>query len=116
MAREFASRIHAAHLRSTEPCPDGGFIEANHLEGSVNMPAVVEALLREQARREQEGGADGRIPFRPDHGHVMLDDLNKPPSSTPGYSCLGRMRGLAELRGLQLGCAHAGKFRLNSEL
>jgi mannonate dehydratase len=67
------------------------------------MPAVVRALLDEQDRRRAEGRTDWRIPFRPDHGHTMMDDLLKPPGITPGYSCIGRMRGLAELRGLMLG-------------
>lgn len=105
MVRQFAPRIHAAHLRSTQRLPDGSFYEAGHLAGSVDMPAVVRALLDEQDRR----GGDRRIPFRPDHGHVMMDDLGKPPGITPGYPCIGRMRGLAELRGLMLGLRHAGK-------
>ncbi|MCU0792943.1 MAG: mannonate dehydratase [Opitutaceae bacterium] len=103
MARRFGSRIHAAHLRSTQRFADGSFHEAEHLGGSVNMPAVVRALLDEQDRRQATGRADWQIPFRPDHGHTMLDDLAKPPPPNPGYSCLGRMRGLAEIRGLMLG-------------
>jgi mannonate dehydratase len=103
MARQFAPRIHAVHLRSTQQLPDGAFYEADHLAGSVDMPAVVRALLDEQDRRRAEGRTDWRIPFRPDHGHTMMDDLLKPPGITPGYSCIGRMRGLAELRGLMLG-------------
>jgi mannonate dehydratase len=103
MVREFAPRIHAAHLRSTQRLPDGTFYEADHLRGSVNMPAVVGELLAEQDRRHAVSGADWRIPFRPDHGHTMMDDLLKPAGITPGYSCIGRMRGLAELRGLMLG-------------
>ncbi len=107
MARRFASRIHAAHLRSTQRLPDGTFFEADHLAGSVDMPAVARVLLDEQARRRSVGRADWRLPFRPDHGHVMMDDLGKPDGITPGYSCIGRMRGLAELRGLMLGLRHA---------
>lgn len=103
MAREFARRIHAVHLRSTQRLPDGSFFEADHLAGSVDMPAVVRALLDEQDRRRGEGRADWRLPLRPDHGHTMMDDLLKPEGITPGYSCIGRMRGLAELRGLMLG-------------
>jgi mannonate dehydratase len=106
MAKRFAPRIHAAHLRSTQRLPDGSFYEADHLAGSVDMPAVVRVLLDEQDRRRAEGRADWRIPFRPDHGHTMMDDLGKPPGITPGYSCIGRMRGLAELRGLMLGLCH----------
>jgi mannonate dehydratase len=99
MVRRFAPRIHAAHLRSTQLNADGSFYEASHLGGSVDMPAVVAALLDEETRR----GADDSIPMRPDHGHVMMDDLTKPEGITPGYSCIGRMKGLAELRGLMLG-------------
>jgi mannonate dehydratase len=107
MAKRFGPRIHAAHLRSTQRLPDGSFYEADHLAGSVDMPAVVRVLLDEQDRRRAEGRADWRIPFRPDHGHTMMDDLGKPPGITPGYSCIGRMRGLAELRGLMLGLRHS---------
>jgi mannonate dehydratase len=103
MVRQFASRIHAVHLRSTQRLPDGSFYEADHLAGSVNMPAVARELLNEQDRRRAEGRADWQLPFRPDHGHTMMDDLGKPPGITPGYACIGRMRGLAELRGLMLG-------------
>ncbi|MDR3458939.1 MAG: mannonate dehydratase [Verrucomicrobiae bacterium] len=103
MVRQFAPRIHAVHLRSTQRLPDGSFYEADHLAGSVDMPAVVSALLAEQDRRRAAGRGDWQLPFRPDHGHTMMDDLKKPPSITPGYSCIGRMRGLAELRGLMLG-------------
>jgi mannonate dehydratase len=103
LAEEFAPRIHAAHLRSTQRLPDGSFFEADHLAGSADMPAVVRALLDEQDRRRSGGRDDWQIPFRPDHGHTMMDDLGKPPGITPGYSCIGRMRGLAELRGLMLG-------------
>jgi mannonate dehydratase len=107
MVREFAPRIHAAHLRSTQLMPDGSFYEADHLAGSVDMPAVVGALLDEQDRRRGEGRADWQIAFRPDHGHTMMADLDKPPGITPGYSGIGRMRALAELRGLMLGLRHA---------
>jgi mannonate dehydratase len=103
MVRKFAPRIHAVHLRSTQRLEDGSFFEADHLAGSVNMPAVVRALLDEQDRRRAAGRADWQLTFRPDHGHTMMDDLGKPPGITPGYSGIGRMRGLAELRGLMLG-------------
>jgi len=108
MVRQFAPRIHAVHLRSTQRLPDGSFYEAAHLEGSVDMPAVVRALLDEQDRRCATGRADWQFVFRPDHGHTMMDDLGKPPGITPGYSCIGRMRGLAELRGLMHGLRHGG--------
>jgi len=107
MVRKFAPRIHTVHLRSTQLLPDGSFYEANHLEGSVNMPAVVRNLLDEQDRRRAAGRADWQITLRPDHGHTMMDDLPKPMGITPGYSCIGRMRGLSELRGLMLGLRHA---------
>ncbi|MBB3206180.1 mannonate dehydratase [Rhodopirellula rubra] len=111
MAKRFASRIHAVHLRSTQRLPDGSFYEADHLAGSVGMPAVVQTLLDEQDRRRAEGLPDWQLPLRPDHGHTMMDDLEKPVGITPGYSCIGRMRGLAELRGLMLGLRYAGTQR-----
>jgi mannonate dehydratase len=107
MARRFGPRIHAVHLRSTQRCADGSFFEADHLGGSVNMPAVMRELLSEQDRRRASGRSDWQLPLRPDHGHVMMDDLGKPAGITPGYSCIGRMRGLAELRGLMHGLRHA---------
>lgn len=103
MARRFGPRTHAVHLRSTQRLPGGVFFEADHLAGSVDMPAVVRALLDEQDRRRAEGREDWRLPFRPDHGHTMMDDLAKPQPDNPGYGGIGRMRGLAELRGLMLG-------------
>lgn len=103
MIRRFAPRIHAVHLRSTQREADGSFFEADHLAGSVNMPAVVRALLDEQDRRKAAGRTDWQLSFRPDHGHTMMDDLAKPPAPNPGYSCIGRMRGLAELRGVMTG-------------
>jgi len=106
MFREFAPRVHAMHLRSTQRLPDGSFFEADHLAGSVNMPAMVRELLTEQARRRRDGRADWQLAFRPDHGHAMMDDLDKNPTDfNPGYTCIGRMRGLAELRGLMVGLA-----------
>lgn len=98
IARRFADRIRFAHLRNVAKEPDGSFMEADHLGGDVNMVAVVEALLTEQKRRQEAGIADWRIPFRPDHGHELLDDVGKP--TFPGYPAIGRMRGLAELRGV----------------
>ncbi len=107
MIGKFAPRIHAVHLRNTQRLPDGSFYEAGHLSGSVNMPVVVRKLLAEQDRRRGSGRADWQLPLRPDHGLTMMDDLPKPVSVTPGYSCIGRMRGLAELRGLMLGLSQA---------
>lgn len=111
MAKMFSSRIHAVHLRSTQRLADGSFYEADHLGGSVNMPAVVRVLLDEQDRRRQAGRSDWQLPFRPDHGHTMMDDLSKPPVPNPGYTCIGRMRGLSELRGLMFGLRYAERIQ-----
>ena len=104
IARRFADRIHFAHLRNVVNEPDGSFTEADHLAGDVDMVAVVHALLTEQARRRATGNRNWRLPFRPDHGHEMLDDIGKP--THPGYPAIGRMRGLAELRGVIKTLAH----------
>lgn len=100
MVETFADRIHFAHLRSTrrEENPKS-FHEASHLGGDVDMVQVVKAILAEEYRRKQQNHTRA-IPMRPDHGHQMLDDLKK--STNPGYSAIGRLKGLAELRGVEL--------------
>lgn len=108
MVRRLGPRIHAVHLRSVHHEADGSFFEANHLEGTVDMPAVVGALLEEQAARRRAGRTDAQLSFRPDHGHKRIDDFKRAEPTCPGYPITGRLRGLAELRGLQLGLAAAG--------
>jgi len=101
LVERLGHRINFIHLRSVKREGEGSFHEANHLEGDVDMAAVVRALLLEQRRRKAAGRMDTRMPWRPDHGHRMLDDLQK--ESNPGYTAIGRLRGMAEMRGLEMG-------------
>ena len=107
MARRLGPRIHFAHLRNvrrqgdTAPC---SFYEDGHLEGDTDIVAVAAALIAEEKRRKAEGRADCVIPMRPDHGHEMLDDRAR--STRPGYPLIGRLKGLAELRGVMRTLAH----------
>lgn len=98
IAREFAAQIHFAHLRNVTREEHGSFHEAAHLDGDTDMVAVVEALLAEERRRRVAGRPDATIPMRPDHGHLLVDDIGKVVNA--GYSCIGRLKGLAELRGV----------------
>lgn len=98
MAREFASRINFVHLRNVSVEPDRSFNEAEHLGGDVNMVDMISILRAEEKRREASGRADTVIPMRPDHGHLLADDIHK--KTNPGYSLIGRLKGLAELRGI----------------
>jgi mannonate dehydratase len=98
MAREFAPHVAFLHLRNVTKEADGSFHEADHLGGDVDMPAVIAAFLDEEARTGRQ------IPFRPDHGHVLLSDAGR--KTHPGYTLIGRLRGLAELRGVIAGLRH----------
>jgi mannonate dehydratase len=105
MAREFGARIHFAHLRQVTRESDGSFHEAEHLAGSSDMVGTIRSLLEEESRRRREGWPDHEIPMRPDHGHLLADDIYK--KVNPGYSLVGRLKGLAELRGVIHGLKYA---------
>jgi len=105
MAREFGARIHFVHLRQVRREPDGSFHEAEHLSGSSDMVGVIRTLLEEESRRRRVSRPDHEIPMRPDHGHLLADDIGK--KVNPGYSLVGRLKGLAELRGVMQGLKYA---------
>ena len=105
MAREFGARIHFVHLRQVTRELDGSFHEAEHLAGSSDMMGVIRTMLEEEAQRRRAGRPDHEIPMRPDHGHLLADDIGK--KINPGYSLVGRLKGLAELRGVVNGLKYA---------
>ena len=105
MAKEFAPRIHFVHLRQVMREADGSFYEAEHLRGSSDMVGVIGAVLKEEARRRKQNQSDSEIAMRPDHGHLLADDIGR--KVNPGYSLIGRLKGLAELRGVVEGLKYA---------
>ncbi len=105
MIREFAPRIHFAHLRQVTRVADDSFYEAEHLHGDADMVGIVRALLEEESSRRRAHREDHEMPMRPDHGHLLYDDIHK--NSHPGYSYVGRLKGLAELRGVVQGLQSA---------
>jgi mannonate dehydratase len=102
ITKKFAHRINFAHLRNVSRNETGFFKETNLFEGDIDIYGVMRELILEQKKRKKIGRSDIQIPMRPDHGHLMLDDINKA-KTYPGYSLIGRMKGLAELRGLEIG-------------
>lgn len=102
MAESFAKRINFIHLRNLTRNTAGDFMETHHLDGDIDIYGVMKVLLVEQKRRADEGRKNNRMPMRPDHGHLTLFDHHRQ-GIYPGYSLFGRMRGLAELRGMELG-------------
>lgn len=104
MLRAFADRVHFVHLRNVTTEDDGSFTEDDHLAGDTDMVTLLHILRAEERRRVEAGRTDARIPFRPDHGHLLLDDQDK--TALPGYSAIGRLKGLAELRGILAALDH----------
>lgn len=96
MIQRWGHRMHFIHLRNIKRCRDGSFTESNHLDGDVDFKSIVKSILSVMKQRNES------IPMRPDHGHRMMDDLRRP-HRNPGYTAIGRMKGLAEIRGLELG-------------
>lgn len=112
IVQKLASRIHFTHLRNNVFLDSGAFHEYGHIEGDIDMYPIIKALLKEQMRRKTEGRPDVRIPFRPDHGIKMLDDYNR--QANPGYPLIGRMKGLAELSGMQMAIERELKAHLDN--
>jgi mannonate dehydratase len=115
IVERFASKIHFLHLRNVKRDNDdimGSFYEAEHLGGDTDMVAVIAAVIKEERRRKAEGRKDWQIPMRPDHGQDILDDLGR--RAQPGYPTIGRMKGLAELRGVFTALEHA-QFGLEAQ-
>lgn len=108
MVKRLGSKLNFAHLRSTERDDSGSFFEAAHLQGDVDMFRVIRQILKEQQKRRALGRIDAVIPMRADHGHTILDDLEK--ETNPGYSAIGLLRGMAELRGLEMGIIRSESF------
>ncbi len=114
MAKTFARHTHFVHFRNVTKEPDGSFEEAEHLGGDADMVSVVETFLSEQTRRRQAGDERWRLPFRPDHGHELLDDVGK--GSFPGYSAIGRLKGLAEIRGVMTALAQTKGYAVRAHV
>lgn len=104
IVNEHADRVHFVHLRNVSTDADGSFVEDDHLRGNADMVRLLASLLVEESRRRDGGREDHAIPFRPDHGHLLLDDQGK--ATLPGYSAIGRLKGLAELRGILAALSH----------
>jgi mannonate dehydratase len=106
--RRFGPKVHFLHLRNVKrddpALPVSSFFEAEHLDGDTDMVALIAAILEEETRRKKEGRADHQIPMRPDHGQDILDDLAR--RAQPGYPTIGRLKGLAELRGVMRTLTH----------
>ncbi len=103
--KTYADRVHFLHLRSTKLLENGDFFETEHLDESVNLSEVMQVIVEEQIRRKESGRDDYNIAIRPDHGHKMLDDFSR--KGNPGYPLIGRLKGLAELSGLEMGIRYA---------